>query len=447
MASTPLTKRRLDEVAATLTPTAKRKLTSSPATGADAVSPANTERLFRATRPDLAVFKAFKPWDRESLLDRLSTYQIHTWRINPPALSPVVCSRYGWINTDKNTLRCGYCLATLLMDLSVNLEPDSALEPPENTVDLPGSEPLGEANSKMEVKIEPESPSPTADPKGSSLVAKYLEQLTTAHNTQCPWRQRHCEATLYTIPLQTADELRSELVESCTISSPSLTSSLPAIEHPLSDETCKRLLAILSPPHLTASCVQTPHSTSAPSAPTNPSSPVMPSPETENDLQNQSKLTRAILHLFGWNMTRTLDRDISYCPMCFRKVALWMFQSLASPSNPDPAGGTPTKKPNAPAPTSTATTSTSCLVDSTQPLFDVSLEHRAFCYWVNPDPRLREPENADDSSVEARVPWRRNLDNILSHFSDPSESTSTSTTHSTHQDPDDVLLYIRQLLG
>ncbi|XP_073291434.1 uncharacterized protein [Primulina huaijiensis] len=55
-----------------------------------------------------------RPWDRNDLFQRLSTFKSMTWFAKPKAVSPVNCARRGWINVDMDTIACKSCGARLL---------------------------------------------------------------------------------------------------------------------------------------------------------------------------------------------------------------------------------------------------------------------------------------------------------------------------------------------
>ncbi|GFP99978.1 nuclear-interacting partner of alk [Phtheirospermum japonicum] len=55
-----------------------------------------------------------RPWDRDDLFRRLSTFKSITWFAKPQVVSPLECARRGWVNVDMDTIVCASCDARLL---------------------------------------------------------------------------------------------------------------------------------------------------------------------------------------------------------------------------------------------------------------------------------------------------------------------------------------------
>lgn len=55
-----------------------------------------------------------RPWDRDDLFRRISTFKSMTWFAKPQAISAVNCSRRGWINVDMDTIACDACGSRML---------------------------------------------------------------------------------------------------------------------------------------------------------------------------------------------------------------------------------------------------------------------------------------------------------------------------------------------
>ncbi|KAL3648198.1 hypothetical protein CASFOL_007622 [Castilleja foliolosa] len=55
-----------------------------------------------------------RPWDRDDLFRRLSTFKSITWFAKPQVVSPLECARRGWVNVDMDTIICFSCDARLL---------------------------------------------------------------------------------------------------------------------------------------------------------------------------------------------------------------------------------------------------------------------------------------------------------------------------------------------
>ncbi|PIN05762.1 hypothetical protein CDL12_21697 [Handroanthus impetiginosus] len=55
-----------------------------------------------------------RPWDRNDLFQRLSSFKSMTWFAKPQVVSPLECARRGWVNVDMDTIACPSCDARLL---------------------------------------------------------------------------------------------------------------------------------------------------------------------------------------------------------------------------------------------------------------------------------------------------------------------------------------------
>lgn len=55
-----------------------------------------------------------RPWDRDDLFTRMSTFKSMTWFAKPQAISAVNCARRGWINVDMDTIACEACGSRML---------------------------------------------------------------------------------------------------------------------------------------------------------------------------------------------------------------------------------------------------------------------------------------------------------------------------------------------
>ncbi|MCD7450838.1 hypothetical protein HAX54_008581 [Datura stramonium] len=55
-----------------------------------------------------------RPWDRDDLFRRISTFKSMTWFAKPQAISAVNCARRGWINVDMDTIACESCGSRML---------------------------------------------------------------------------------------------------------------------------------------------------------------------------------------------------------------------------------------------------------------------------------------------------------------------------------------------
>ncbi|PHT88732.1 hypothetical protein T459_10838 [Capsicum annuum] len=55
-----------------------------------------------------------RPWDRDDLFRRMSTFKSMTWFAKPQAISAVNCARRGWVNVDMDTIACEACGSRML---------------------------------------------------------------------------------------------------------------------------------------------------------------------------------------------------------------------------------------------------------------------------------------------------------------------------------------------
>ncbi|KAJ1648762.1 Nuclear-interacting partner of ALK [Dispira simplex] len=405
---------------ATQTPTLKkRRLTADSSNG---VSPTMSTTPLVPT----SAYSNFQPWDKSAFLQRLATFQPrYDWPERYPELNPVLCSRYGWTNVAKATLRCSVCPAKLRID-------DKALR---------SSEP---AQTAREVGLQ-------------VTLQTYGVQLRSAHLGTCPWRLAYCEPGVYRPLTKTSTEVFKDYSRFLD-SFPHQPDFYPAVTHPLTDDEYanlkNQLLDRLSKSYLskrsdikeeTTSALLPPTTeasfTSSTTASTPPSVPAVKSssseaqdhPDNVNVKVTTSRLAVAtLLYLFGWQPEHLADRTVYVCSMCFRKVPVWTFRSAC---RNDP---------------------------STLPLFDVCREHRSFCYWINnySDSVVtttttdliaeRTPPQGILKSTPRHLPWQDRFQILLAkvdphrHQSSPLGKTSTQSLN--YKDPDAVLRYVRKLL-
>ncbi|KAJ2635556.1 hypothetical protein GGF40_003539 [Coemansia sp. RSA 1286] len=134
----------------------------------------------------------FRPWSREDLLARISTFKIHTWLIQSPSLSPVKCARSGWINVDCSKLRCTACSAVLIAELPEDL----------------------------------------TDNEEALWIERLGQQLQTSHNSSCPWKGHECASSVYSVPLATSKETVDDLCQQAA-DILAFSDHFPNVEHPL----------------------------------------------------------------------------------------------------------------------------------------------------------------------------------------------------------------------
>ncbi|KAJ2742446.1 hypothetical protein GGI20_004481 [Coemansia sp. BCRC 34301] len=206
----------------------------------------------------------FRPWSRDDLLARISTYKIHTWLVQSPHLSPVKCARNGWVNVDCSTLKCPQCSARLIAEL-----PD----------DLTGSEEI-------------------------RWIERLNQMLQSSHNTNCSWKGHECSESIYSVPLATSQETVDEICQHAA-DLLSFAGLLPATEHPLSSfqsgllrDLRRKVLAL--------------HGENS---------------DSEASPSDCSVASALVLALLGWRADHSMSRSAIKCELCFRSVGLWLFRS------------------------------------------------------------------------------------------------------------------------
>lgn len=66
-----------------------------------------------------------RPWEREDLLRRLTTFKPSNLSRKPKIASSLACAQKGWMNTDIDSIACetcGACLSMVLLPSSVSSE-------------------------------------------------------------------------------------------------------------------------------------------------------------------------------------------------------------------------------------------------------------------------------------------------------------------------------------
>ncbi|KAJ2787587.1 mannosyltransferase [Coemansia interrupta] len=256
----------------------------------------------------------FRPWSREDLLARISTFKIHTWLVQSPRLSPVKCARNGWINVDYSKLKCTLCSAILIAEI-----PEDLMEDEE-----------------------------------TAWIDRLGQQLQSSHNAGCDWKDHECAASVYSVPLATSRETVDEI---CQLAASLLDFSeqFPSIDHPLTSFQ-SGLLRALSPSVL--SIVE----------------------KDGSDPRESQVLTALILALFGWRKDMSISRPTIKCDLCFRSAGLWLFSESEADANASAGDDADKPEPRA---------------------FNVSSEHRAFCYWAYGTETDLDHNTSEDSSTPA----------------------------------------------
>ncbi|XP_064559180.1 zinc finger C3HC-type protein 1 [Zonotrichia leucophrys gambelii] len=82
----------------------------------------------RANGPSQLEAPCLESASREAFFSRVETFTPLRWAGKPPALSPLVCARFGWVSVECDLLRCSSCQAYLCMSLQLTLDLSSYKE-------------------------------------------------------------------------------------------------------------------------------------------------------------------------------------------------------------------------------------------------------------------------------------------------------------------------------
>ncbi|KAJ7558984.1 hypothetical protein O6H91_04G064300 [Diphasiastrum complanatum] len=101
-----------------------------------------------------------RPWDREDLLMRLSTFKSNSWFKKPMAISPMACARRGWANMEVDVIACDGCGAQLNFATASSFSQEQV----ENAAEI------------------------------------FSKQLETGHQPFCQWKGNMCSESLVQFP-------------------------------------------------------------------------------------------------------------------------------------------------------------------------------------------------------------------------------------------------------
>ncbi|KFY08977.1 hypothetical protein V492_05732 [Pseudogymnoascus sp. VKM F-4246] len=158
-----------------------RSSTSSP----NLSTSSRTAAVARMSKTDLKFAKArgtddpltkpsFLPGDRDDFLERLATFRNLTdWMPKPPKVNEVAWAKRGWACQRLERVRCVTCSVEIMVKLNKQEDENGKL------IKFAG----------MESDIE------------QALVDKYAELMITSHDTQCPWRKRGCDDSIFKQPI------------------------------------------------------------------------------------------------------------------------------------------------------------------------------------------------------------------------------------------------------
>lgn len=248
------TKRRIENAISSLMP--KRQRLS-----------AATSKLQASKNNKSAATVAFRPWNHEDLLQRISTFKVHTWLIGSPLLSPVKCARNGWVNEDCSTLKCLLCSAILIAQL----------------------------------------PDDLTDDEQTKWIERLVELLQISHKTDCPWKGRECLASVYSVPLATSTEMvdgvcsyAADLLVQHTCL-PMLTDSLTSFQSKLLSELKQKTVQVYRDKDSLGS--------------------------PDSGFSEKEVHSALVLALYGWRIDRSMSRPTIKCELCFRSAGLWLFSN------------------------------------------------------------------------------------------------------------------------
>ncbi|KAL7099085.1 hypothetical protein ACP275_09G059700 [Erythranthe tilingii] len=108
-----------------------------------------------------------RPWDRDDLLRRLSTFKSMSWFAKPQVVSPLECARRGWVNVDMDTIACASCDSRLFFS----------------------------------------TPSTWTRQQVEKAAMVFSLKLESGHKLLCPWTNSACEEELAQFPILSSDGL------------------------------------------------------------------------------------------------------------------------------------------------------------------------------------------------------------------------------------------------
>ena len=109
-----------------------------------------------------------QPWSSDQFVERVQTYSLARWFGKPFALSPLQCSRYGWVcsATKPDTLSCPSCAALLQVSFAAEIEGDEEAM--------------------------------------RGVCEQYVPKLNDAHKPLCAWRDNACPDSFTQVRLRCA---------------------------------------------------------------------------------------------------------------------------------------------------------------------------------------------------------------------------------------------------
>ncbi|XP_071784219.1 uncharacterized protein [Asterias amurensis] len=294
-----------------------------------------------------------RPLDAEAFFDRVETFTVSGWFAKPKDLSPLYCARYGWENSDKDFLKCVSCKEILYGGLPGVWETESY----------------------------------------SLSYSKLKESLRSSHSKICPWPDSPSPESFQSIPL---DDIKSSIKEfySRVDSLHPLGDRIPDIDcSPLQDDeefdvdhVKKVLLQTISERGDTAVIIS----------------------------EEEKPVWQAVclLALFGWRkcLSEQTGCPVLVCEYCRRHAGLWNFasfkdatqqsRSVTESSSQDSTGESQNKR----------------IKEIQQSSFNLALEHRSWCPWIQPSPfqpmkiqRISNEPMREEEKPKAELMWQQLL--------------------------------------
>ncbi|KAM6152626.1 zinc finger C3HC-type protein 1 [Erethizon dorsatum] len=215
---------------------------------------------------------------KEAFFSRVETFSSLKWAGKPPALSPLVCAKYGWVTVESDMLKCSSCQAFLCASLQPAFDFDRYKE-------------------------------------RCDELKKYL---CTAHEKFCFWPDSPCPDRFGMLPLDEPAVLVSEFLDRFQ-SLCHLDLQLPSLRPEdlktmcLTEDKVSLLLNLLED--------ELGHRTDERKATSKLSADI------------QVHVTACILSVCGWACSVALEPmqlSLITCSQCMRKVGLWGFQQMES---------------------------------------------------------------------------------------------------------------------
>ncbi|XP_020508111.2 nuclear-interacting partner of ALK [Labrus bergylta] len=209
--------------------------------------------------------------NKDAFFSRVESYSCLKWAGKPRTLSPLVCSRYGWINVGCDMLKCSSCQAFLCASLQPTLD------------------------------IE----------KYESRIAELLGQLQTQHEKFCPWPDFPCPERFWLVPACEPPALLTDFLERFQ-SACLLAHQLPAMkpEHLKSMALTEDVVSVI------LQLIEEEQKKKGQTLSTEPLA---------------VQVAACIVSLCGWAASpalKAMNLPILTCSYCMRKVGLWNFYQM-----------------------------------------------------------------------------------------------------------------------